>query len=506
MNFDISYFEDEVRGGFPIVTMIKRGWAAGIRVLEEVDRICRKHDIKYFVIWGTLLGAVRHKGFIPWDDDIDIGMKRADYMRFLEIAPKELPEGFSLHNVFMQDRHGATLTGIFNTLEYRTDEQFLDTYYGCPAAIGLDIVAYDYLPREEREREQLAEALDFLVSLIAQYDELDEKEKRHQLKLVETTLGTKIKYGDRTNPPTFQLGNLLEKICMMYTDDDSDELTNMMVWQHAKGYHFPKHYFDDHIDGTFEGMTVPMPLEYDKYLTMLYGDYMVEVRDGSSHSYPYFHLDYLKGYSALGAIEYEPKSMPYPRLSPNSGKRALIIFLVSEVKHWKYMEKTYNRVVNDRGKDADIYVMPLPYAYKNMWGEVLEWKYDGNRFPEGLQLVDYEEYELDKLHPDVIYFQDPYDEWNDVVELPTEYRCEELWTSCNELILVPVNQPASYPKEDERATKMLFNMVRYPGYIMADRICIEDVELRRNYLDVLLLYTGEATKNIWMNKLGIDGI
>ena len=128
MNFDISYFEDEVRGGFPIVTMIKRGWAAGIKVLEEVDRICRKHDIKYFVIWGTLLGAVRHKGFIPWDDDIDIGMKRADYMRFLEIASKELPEGFSLHNVFKQDKHGATLTGIFNTLEYRTDEQFLDTY------------------------------------------------------------------------------------------------------------------------------------------------------------------------------------------------------------------------------------------------------------------------------------------------------------------------------------------------------------------------------------------
>ena len=74
------------------------------------------------------------------------------------------------------------------------------------------------------------------------------------------------------------------------------------------------------------------------------------------------------------------------------------------------------------------------------------------------------------------------------------------------MILVPVNQPAPYPKEDERATKMLFNMVRYPGYIMADKICIEDVELRKNYLDVLLLYTGEATKNIWMNKLGIDGI
>ena len=59
-------------------------------ILVEIDRICRKHDIKYWIDFGSLLGAVRHGGFIPWDDDIDVAMPSEDYQRFLEIAPKEL--------------------------------------------------------------------------------------------------------------------------------------------------------------------------------------------------------------------------------------------------------------------------------------------------------------------------------------------------------------------------------------------------------------------------------
>ena len=71
-----------------------------VDILDAIDVICSKHKIEYWVAYGTLLGAVRHKGFIPWDDDCDICMMRKDYDKFVEVAKKELPK-----NMFFQDRY-----------------------------------------------------------------------------------------------------------------------------------------------------------------------------------------------------------------------------------------------------------------------------------------------------------------------------------------------------------------------------------------------------------------
>ena len=70
LQFPEEYFEDEVRDGFYVPSMIKRAWATELDVLDEVDRICRKYNITYYAEWGTLLGAIRHAGYVPWDDDL----------------------------------------------------------------------------------------------------------------------------------------------------------------------------------------------------------------------------------------------------------------------------------------------------------------------------------------------------------------------------------------------------------------------------------------------------
>ena len=69
---------------------------ANLKMLKEIDRICRKHQIQYMLDAGTLLGAVRHKGFIPWDDDVDLVFTRENYERFAQVVRKELPEGMEV--------------------------------------------------------------------------------------------------------------------------------------------------------------------------------------------------------------------------------------------------------------------------------------------------------------------------------------------------------------------------------------------------------------------------
>lgn len=504
--FDNAFFDDEIRDGYPVNTMMKRGWAASLEVLREVDRICKKYDIQYYAEWGTLLGTVRHHGFIPWDDDLDISMKRADYNRFLEIVEGELPQGYTVHHVKKQDKHGAALCGIFNTYGYNTEKEFIDKYHGCPAAIGIDVVALDYYPRDKKEQEQQAEALDFLYSLIAQYDGLSTEEKKHQLQLVEKTLGKKIDDSNPNMSVTYQLGVLLEDICQLYGEEDADELTNMMVWQHWKEYHTPKERYSSVVMGDFEGFTMPMPVGYDQHLRINYGEYMNMVRTGSSHNYPYFEGNYIKAFGMIGGAEYLPNQMPLPREKcvNKSGEKELILILVSQVEHWKDMRPTWERLCAEEVDSADIYIMPLPYYRKDVWGNVIEVVYDGNKFPDGLPLVDYQEYELAGLRPDRIYYQDPWDEWGETVEMADEYKSDALWSYCERLILVPSNQPTPYGSEDERAAKMLNYMVRYPGFLVADQIDVENVELRHNYADALAGFTGEATRRIWNSKLGID--
>ena len=82
------FLEGEVRCGYYIAPAMKKGWAVQMDLLMELDRVCRKYKIRYFVAEGTILGAVRHKGFIPWDDDIDCCMTHSEYKKLCKIGPK----------------------------------------------------------------------------------------------------------------------------------------------------------------------------------------------------------------------------------------------------------------------------------------------------------------------------------------------------------------------------------------------------------------------------------
>ena len=99
LNIPASFFDEEVRNDFLVTREVKKLWAVELDLLAELDRVCKKHGLKYAANGGTLLGAIRHKGFIPWDDDIDVMMPRCDYEKLIKLAPTEFASPYYLESI-----------------------------------------------------------------------------------------------------------------------------------------------------------------------------------------------------------------------------------------------------------------------------------------------------------------------------------------------------------------------------------------------------------------------
>ena len=100
-----EFYKEEIRCGWRVDEKTKRIWAVQLEMLDEVERICKKYGLKYFADSGTLIGAVRHQGYIPWDDDIDLAMLREDYETFLKVAPGELKEHLVLQTPYREKNY-----------------------------------------------------------------------------------------------------------------------------------------------------------------------------------------------------------------------------------------------------------------------------------------------------------------------------------------------------------------------------------------------------------------
>ena len=133
MKIPEEFYEPEVREGFYVPSEMKRYWATMLEVLGHIDRICRKYGLKYFADYGTLIGAIRHGGFIPWDDDIDVSMKREDYERFIDLFNQHTQDKNLSAHYYLTPGHPSAMIHITHCkLPSISVDIFPTDFYGRP--------------------------------------------------------------------------------------------------------------------------------------------------------------------------------------------------------------------------------------------------------------------------------------------------------------------------------------------------------------------------------------
>lgn len=291
LRFKDHFFEPEERSGFLIEEKMKRVWAAEMEVLVEIDAICQANQIPYFADSGTLLGAVRHRGFIPWDDDIDIAMKRKDYERFLKVAKDLLPGGWGiLHPYYdygMCQGWRNTFSRIVNSNCVSFEKKHLERFHGCPYPVGVDIFPLDNIPMDTDEKEIYCLLQKYLYSTICLIKNRDEVILENVLKELEGLCNVVLV---RDESLLSQILRLSDKVCRMYEAEEGEELI-LSMWGLDKenSYIYEKDWYERAVQLPFEGIQIPVPVGYHNILEKLYGkEYMTPLQWKGYHDYPFY--------------------------------------------------------------------------------------------------------------------------------------------------------------------------------------------------------------------------
>lgn len=229
------------------------------------DHICKSLGITYYVMGGTMLGAARHQGFIPWDDDMDVGLLRRDYELFISKAAPLLPDSFFLQTYKTDPEYPL---GITKLRDSRTT--FIERLYdrlNMNHGVNLDIFPLDYYPENRREQISLERKrsvykyrIRMALNLDGVHSSITEAAARAYGKLL------MFRYPKVSDA-------VAERDRLYASIPQSGLIANYYgAWKNKEIV--PADWYGEGTPLVFEGMTVTAPKEYDKWLTQVYGDYM----------------------------------------------------------------------------------------------------------------------------------------------------------------------------------------------------------------------------------------
>ena len=269
INLPDHYLEDEVRCGYEVSSKLKKIWAVELDLLNELLRVCQKHGIKVQVSYGTLLGAVRHKGFIPWDDDLDVWLPRKEYNKLLAVAQSEFTHPYFFQTAYTDKKYYLPYARLRNseTTGVITGEASPDYNNG----IYIDIYVIDgFVKSKLLYYFQLFLRRIAIKSILVYHQHYREVRGKNIFQKMAWVLLHPVSWIIRyeallrlTDWLTSMYNNVAERYSVVY------EMT-------GRPYHdwITKDEWEETIKLRFENIDVPVSKDYDMVLRRKYGDYM----------------------------------------------------------------------------------------------------------------------------------------------------------------------------------------------------------------------------------------
>lgn len=246
---------------------MKKLWALQIDLLGKVEEICKKYHLTYYAIGGTAIGAIRHKGFIPWDDDVDVALKRNDYNAFLKYAENELEEPYFLQIPTTDPFYFRPFAAMRNS--NATCIAKGDCTLKCNNGAIIHIFPLDsYTPNEKLDQFIKVQRFKNIVAVNAYHysGRSERKLARTVLKVLKPLIvgNSKKYYLDHEEKCTRISAEYHDQLGIQYAHYSS-RIDNLMCSEEA---------YSSAVYVPFEYTQIPVPIGYDEMLTRMFGDYM----------------------------------------------------------------------------------------------------------------------------------------------------------------------------------------------------------------------------------------
>ena len=263
--FPKDFFKEEIRNDFLVDSKRKEIWAIGIDLLFHFDEVCKKHKLRYWLAYGTLLGAIRHNGFVPWDDDIDVCMPREDYEKLIKLSD-DFKDPFFLQTPYTDNGYYYSYCKLRNSKTTAFSKNF--SYHfcsnNCNSGMSLDVFCIDRWENNVDGEKLYNEIKSLIVN------------NSTAMKIANPAFAKDERVINYDGADPIETYERIQQLSKTYIREKTNIVSMPTIT--AYGFHrdvFRIEDFAESIDHVFEGFQFPIPIGYDRILRTIYGEYKV---------------------------------------------------------------------------------------------------------------------------------------------------------------------------------------------------------------------------------------